>query len=101
MFNLPNFIQATRYTLYWSLLAGLCAIPVAFVGTFFALLLNQATNFRMANPVIIVFLPIVGFGIVWLYLRFGANANQGNPLHHRRTTQQSRAGAFSDDRSGL
>jgi H+/Cl- antiporter ClcA len=80
MFNLSNFIQATRYTLYWSLLAGLCAIPVAFVGTFFALLLNQATNFRIANPAIIVFLPIVGFGIVWLYLRFGANANQGNPL---------------------
>ena len=63
--------------------AALCALTGLLAGTASALLLVSlawATGTREAHPWLIALLPLAGFGVGWLYLRFGDSVAKGNNL---------------------
>jgi H+/Cl- antiporter ClcA len=70
--------QTTRYGAYWLVWASAVGILAGVVSAIFLVLLESATQFRTANPDLIFALPIVGFGIVWVYHHYGNDARLGN-----------------------
>ena len=68
------------YALKW---IGLSLLLSAFIGSAsagFLISLEWVTNYRESHLWIIVFLPIVGFLISWIYDKYGKNSGQGNNL---------------------
>jgi H+/Cl- antiporter ClcA len=64
------------YALKW---IGYSLLLSAFIGSAsagFLISLEWVTNYRENNLWIIVFLPIVGFLISWIYDKFGKNSGQ-------------------------
>ena len=71
--NFRKFFQAIVVSILGGLLAGLAAAVFLF-------LLDAATNLRLENSRLILFLPAVGFFIGWLYWAYGKDVAGGNNL---------------------
>lgn len=61
-------------------LAGITGLLVGVVATAFSYCMSIATNFRIANPLILWLLPFGGVFIVWLYHRAGFRESRGTNL---------------------
>lgn len=68
------------YAIKWFFLSFLIAVFIGSASAVFLISLEWVTNYRENNLWIILFLPIVGFLITWIYHRYGKNSNQGNNL---------------------
>ena len=68
------------FALKWLLLSLLISILVGSAAAGFLISLEWVTDFRIDNIWIIGFLPIVGFCISWIYLKYGKNTESGNNL---------------------
>ena len=64
----------------WLLLGSIVGVLAGTASALFLTTLSWATAFRLEFPAIIGLLPLAGFGIGWLYHRFGGAAGQGNAL---------------------
>ena len=64
----------------WLLLACTIAALAGSASAFFLFALDWATNTRVAHRWLIAFLPVAGFVVGWLYLRFGQSVEAGNNL---------------------
>ncbi|AZP12511.1 voltage-gated chloride channel family protein [Undibacterium parvum] len=68
------------YLARWLFLASLIAVLAGSASAFFLFSLDWATNTRTAHRQLIWLLPIAGFVVGWLYLRFGTQVEAGNNL---------------------
>lgn len=68
------------YLARWLFLASLIAVLAGSASAFFLFSLEWATNTRTAHRQLIWLLPIAGFVVGWLYLRFGTQVEAGNNL---------------------
>ncbi|HSD38149.1 MAG TPA: voltage-gated chloride channel family protein [Rhodocyclaceae bacterium] len=75
--ELPGLL---RYMGKWLLLALAVAALAGSASAFFLFSLEWATATRMANRWLILLLPLAGFAVGWLYLRFGQQVEAGNNL---------------------
>ncbi|WP_394791388.1 voltage-gated chloride channel family protein [Rhodoferax sp.] len=64
----------------WLLLAGTVALLAGSASAFFLFALDWATQTRVAHRWLLWLLPLGGFGVGWLYLRFGQQVEAGNNL---------------------
>lgn len=64
----------------WLLLGGAVGVLAGTASAIFLTLLNWATDFRLGHPWLLFFLPIAGFAIGWIYLRYAGVAKRGNNL---------------------
>jgi H+/Cl- antiporter ClcA len=64
----------------WLLLALAVGLLSGSASAFFLFALDWATGTRMAHRWLIALLPLAGFGVGWLYLRFGSAVEAGNNL---------------------
>ncbi|MFT9057679.1 MAG: chloride channel protein [Ethanoligenens sp.] len=81
------------------LLTAVTGIVMGVVSMLFLRSLGFVTNLRQRQPLFIALLPLVGFGTVFLYTRFGKNAQKGNNLIiesvHQSTHVPLRMGLFT------
>ncbi|ALK97979.1 voltage-gated chloride channel protein [Massilia sp. WF1] len=75
--ELPGLL---RYLARWLLLAGLVGALGGSASACFLLALDWATASRIAHPWLLALLPLAGFAVAWLYLRYGKEAEAGNNL---------------------
>lgn len=68
------------YTAKWLLLACAVAVLAGSASALFLFALDWATDTRTANRWLIWLLPLAGFGVGWLYWRFGQHVEAGNNL---------------------
>lgn len=73
-------LQNFRYFFKWLFLALAVAIGAGSASAIFLLALDWATEKRMAQPLWIWGLPLAGFGVGWVYWRFGKSVEAGNNL---------------------
>lgn len=64
----------------WVLLATCVAIFAGSASAIFLFSLERATTVRLTHPWLIALLPVAGFVVGWLYLRFGQSVEGGNNL---------------------
>jgi len=64
----------------WLLLALAVGLLSGSASAFFLFALDWATGTRIAHRWLIALLPLAGFGVGWLYLRFGSAVEAGNNL---------------------
>ncbi len=64
----------------WSLLGGAVGVLAGTASAVFLAALSWATAFRIANPDLLFLLPVAGFGLGWIYHRYGGRAAQGTNL---------------------
>lgn len=76
----PEQIHLLPYIGKWLLLACAIAVLAGSASAFFLFSLDWATNMRNAHRWLIWFLPFAGFGVGWIYLRFGQHVEAGNNL---------------------
>ena len=76
----PEQIDLLPYVGKWLLLATAVAILAGSASAFFLFALDWATNTRTAHRWMIWLLPVAGFAVGWLYLRYGQNVEAGNNL---------------------
>lgn len=69
-----------RLLLRWLLVGGLIGVLSGAAAALFLALLNAVTGFRLANPVIILLLPLAGVALAWIYQRWGSSAARGTNL---------------------
>ena len=62
-----RYFHHGKDSLKWVILAVIVGIVVGLVGTAFYFCMDLVTNFRVAHPWMIFFLPLAGLLIVWLY----------------------------------
>lgn len=79
-FPIPEPIRLLPYMGKWLLLACAVAALAGSASAFFLFALDWATATRNANRWLIWLLPLAGFLVGWLYLRFGKNVEAGNNL---------------------
>lgn len=75
-----NLIPFLKYLLTWLGLGTLVGILAGSASALFLALLSWATDFRETHLWLLAFLPLVGFGIGYVYHHFGANSVKGNNL---------------------
>lgn len=68
------------YIAKWCLLALMVALLAGSASALFLFALEAATAWRQAHPWVIALLPLAGFAVGWVYLRFGAGVEAGNNL---------------------
>jgi H+/Cl- antiporter ClcA len=73
-------IEPLSYTGKWLLLAGAVAILAGSASACFLFALEWATATRINHRWLIGLLPVAGFVVGWLYLRFGQQVEAGNNL---------------------
>lgn len=73
-------IDLLPYMGKWLLLASGVAILAGSASAFFLFALDWATDTRIAHRWLIWLLPVAGFIVGWLYLRFGQHVEAGNNL---------------------
>lgn len=78
--RLPEQLHVLPYLGKWLILAGLVAVLAGSASAFFLFALDWATATRNAQRWLIWLLPLAGFGVGWLYLRFGQQVEAGNNL---------------------
>ncbi len=76
----PEQIDLLRYMGKWLLLAGAVAVLAGSASAFLLFALDWATATRNAHRWLIWLLPLAGFAVGWLYLRFGKEVEAGNNL---------------------
>ncbi len=76
----PEQIHLLPYLGKWLVLACAVAVLAGSASAFFLFSLDWATNTRNAHRWLIWLLPFAGFGVGWLYLRFGQQVEAGNNL---------------------
>lgn len=75
-----DFALFLRMFAKWSLLGGAVGVLAGTASAVFLISLSWATSFRLANPHLILLLPLAGFAVGWVYHRFAGTAAQGNNL---------------------
>ncbi|MBB3219455.1 voltage-gated chloride channel family protein [Pseudoduganella umbonata] len=78
--HLDSFVLALRYLLKWSLISLLVALMAGTASALFLFSLDAATGYRERHPAIVWLLPLAGFAVGWVYLRWGGRAEAGNNL---------------------
>ena len=78
--QLPEQLELLPYMGKWLALASLVAILAGSASAFFLISLDWATNMRNAQRWLIWLLPLAGFAVGWIYLRFGKQVEAGNNL---------------------
>lgn len=78
--NLPEQIDLLPHVGKWLLLASSVAVLAGSASAFFLFALDWATAVRLSHRWLIWLLPIAGFAVGWLYLRFGQRVEAGNNL---------------------
>ncbi len=76
----PELLELLPYLGKWLLLAGAVAVLAGSASAFFLFALEWATSTRIENRWLIGLLPLAGFVVGWLYLRFGQQVEAGNNL---------------------
>lgn len=76
----PEQIDLLPYMGKWLLLASAVAVLAGSASAFFLFALDWATTTRLAHRWLIWLLPLAGFAVGWLYLRFGRQVEAGNNL---------------------
>lgn len=76
----PEQIDLLPYIGKWLFLASAVAALAGSATAFFLFALDWATATRLAHRWLIWLLPIAGFVVGWLYLRFGQHVEAGNNL---------------------
>lgn len=76
----PEQIDLLPYLGKWILLATAVAALAGSASAFFLIALEWATDTRNAHRGLIWLLPLAGFVVGWLYLRFGQQVEAGNNL---------------------
>jgi H+/Cl- antiporter ClcA len=71
---------ATLTLVKWGICAFVCGLLLGFIGSFFYLFLNAATQFREQHPFMLLFLPCAGLLIVFIYYISGVTVNTGTDL---------------------
>ncbi|GHD79827.1 voltage-gated chloride channel family protein [Vogesella fluminis] len=79
-FKRPEQIDLLPHMGKWLLLASAVALLAGTASAFFLLALDWATATRLAHRWLIWLLPLAGFAVGWLYLRFGRQVEAGNNL---------------------
>jgi H+/Cl- antiporter ClcA len=69
-----------KYVAKWLLLALFVGALAGSASALFLFALDWATSTRSANRWLMLLLPLAGFGVGWLYLRFGGSVEAGNNL---------------------
>jgi len=80
MKRLPEPILLLPYLGKWCLLAALLAALAGSASAFFLFALDAATTYRTNHAWIIWLLPLAGFVVGWIYLKWGASVEAGNNL---------------------
>ncbi|MGF1574218.1 MAG: voltage-gated chloride channel family protein [Sumerlaeia bacterium] len=75
-----DFPATIRFILLWSMLVIPLSIATGSVVALFLWLLEWATISRFAAPWVLVFLPVAGIAIVWVYKEYGGESAKGNNL---------------------
>ena len=73
-------VMLMRYIVKWLALASIVAVLAGVASAFFLFSLEWATATRIAHRDLILLLPLAGFLVGWLYLRFGQQVEAGNNL---------------------
>lgn len=76
----PTLIRPLSYLGKWCLIASLVAALAGTASAFFLFALDAATAWRQQHAWIIWLLPLAGFAVGWVYLRFGRAVEAGNNL---------------------
>ena len=76
----PEQIDLLPYIGKWLLLASGVAVLAGSASALFLFALDWATATRIAHRWLIWLLPLAGFAVGWLYLRFGQHVEAGNNL---------------------
>lgn len=76
----PEQIDLLPHMGKWLALASAVAVLAGSASAFFLFALEWATKTRLDHRWLIWMLPIVGFVVGWLYLRFGQHVEAGNNL---------------------
>lgn len=76
----PEQLDLLPYLGKWILLASAVAALAGSASAFFLLALDWATATRNSHRWLIWLLPLAGFGVGWLYLKFGQQVEAGNNL---------------------
>ena len=76
----PEQIDLLPYMGKWLLLASAVAVLAGSASAFFLFALERATETRVSHRWLLWLLPIAGFAVGWLYLRFGQHVEAGNNL---------------------
>lgn len=76
----PEQIDLLPYLGKWLLLASGVAVLAGSASAFFLFALDWATDTRTTHRWLIGLLPLAGFAVGWLYLRFGQQVEAGNNL---------------------
>lgn len=78
--KLPEQIDLLPHMGKWLVLATLVAILAGSASALFLVALDWATTTREAHHWLIWLLPLAGFGVGWVYLKFGQSVEGGNNL---------------------
>ncbi|PHV25901.1 voltage-gated chloride channel protein [Janthinobacterium sp. BJB426] len=80
MQRLSALTDLLRHLLKWLLLAFIVAVLAGTASAGFLFALEWATRTRMAHAWLIWLLPVAGFAVGWLYLRYGSSVEGGANL---------------------
>lgn len=76
----PDFWTFLKFIAQWLVLASIAGALAGTASWIFLTSLAWATATRLANPMLLYALPLVGLIMGWLYYRFGGTASLGNNL---------------------
>lgn len=80
MHRLSALTDLLRHLLKWLLLASIVAVLAGSASAGFLFALDWATRTRLAHAWLIWLLPVAGFAVGWLYLRYGSSVEGGANL---------------------
>ncbi|MGK5004188.1 voltage-gated chloride channel family protein [Janthinobacterium sp. LB2P70] len=80
MQRLSALTDLLKHLLKWLLLALVVAVLAGTASAGFLFVLDWATRTRMAHAWLIWLLPVAGFAVGWLYLRYGSSVEGGANL---------------------
>lgn len=78
--DLHQQFATLRDGIRWTILGSIVGVLSGISSAIFLITLGVATEFRLAHPLVILLLPLVGLLIGWAYYRFGGVAIQGKNL---------------------
>lgn len=76
----PKQLDLLPYAGKWILLSSAVAVLAGSASAFFLLALDWATATRATHHWLVALLPLAGFVVGWLYLKFGQQVETGNNL---------------------
>jgi H+/Cl- antiporter ClcA len=66
--------------LKWAMLAGVVGVLSGSASALFLVSLDAVTQWRVANPLVVLLLPLAGAVLGYAYWRYGATSSRGNAL---------------------